>query len=229
LTEQNDRRKLQETVIDTRGDILFSHGIVLFEGQTEEQALPIWAEKYWGASIHELGFCFVRVNGTDYFPFIWLAKSLQIPWYVFADGEAKPVKDLDAALSKAEELDSATCTNVVVHPSGMNFESQLLGEGYMVEINQALNDMSGSQSFLDEYIAELHGAKAKGGVVRDYQSAGGRERAALDAMSGNKTKVAKYLGHAITSHHDKERQFPTKIKELFEIMSSAHGLSRDEN
>ena len=68
LTDPNDVRKLQETVIDTRGDILFSRGVVLFEGQTEEQALPIWAQAYWGSwwTIHELGFCFVRTKGTDW-------------------------------------------------------------------------------------------------------------------------------------------------------------------
>ena len=61
--------------------------MVLFEGQTEEQALPVYASRYWGSTIHERGFCFVRVNGTDYFPFICLCKALRIPWYVFADGE----------------------------------------------------------------------------------------------------------------------------------------------
>ena len=64
---------------------------------------------------HELGFCFVRVNGTDYFPFIWLAKALGIPWYVFADGETAPLKDLEAALKKAGEAASASYANVVVN------------------------------------------------------------------------------------------------------------------
>ncbi|WDR36189.1 AAA family ATPase [Pseudomonas serboccidentalis] len=229
LTEPNDIRKLQETVIDTRGDLLFSRGVVLFEGQTEEQALPIWAQKYWGASIHELGFCFVRTNGTDYFPFLWLAKALQIPWYIFADGEAVPVKQLDAALNKAGEPNSANCQNVVVYPPGMNFESQLISEGYMAEIEQALNTMGGTKTYLDDYIAELDGLKGKKGVIRDYKSAGGRERAAFDAMSGAKTSVSKHLGHVITSVTDPARRFPTKIKALFEIIGAAHGLTKDND
>lgn len=229
LTEPNDIRKLQETVIDTRGDLLFSRGVVLFEGQTEEQALPIWAQKYWGASIHELGFCFVRANGTDYFPFLWLAKALQIPWYIFADGEAVPVKQLDAALNKAGEPNSANCQNVVVYPPGMNFESQLISEGYMAEIEQALNTMGETKTYLDDYIAELDGFKGKKGVIRDYKSAGGRERAAFDAMSGAKTSVSKHLGHVITSVTDPARRFPTKIKALFEIIGAAHGLAKDKD
>jgi putative ATP-dependent endonuclease of OLD family len=229
LTDQNDVRKLQETVIDTRGDLLFSRGLVLFEGQTEEQALPIWAHKYWGASIHELGFCFVRANGTDYFPFVWLAKALQIPWYIFADGEGDPVKKLEAALKKAGEPASANCANVVVHPTGNNFESQLIDEGYMVEIELSLNAMSGSNAYLDEYIAELDGAKGKKGVIRDYKSAGGRERAAFDAMSSAKTSLSKDLGHVISALPDTARRFPTKIKALFEIINAAHGLKKGED
>lgn len=229
LTEPNDVRKLQETVIETRGDLLFSQGVVIFEGQTEEQALPIWAQEYWGASIHELGFCFVRANGTDYFPFVWLAKALKIPWYVFADGEALPVKRLNSALKKAGEPESAHCPNVVVHPTEKNFESQLIAENYMPEIEQALNTMSGSANYLDDYIASHHGEKAKGGGIRDYTSAGGRERAALDAMSGAKTSVSKHLAHAITAHADPERRFPTTIRALFAVIGAAHGLTKEED
>lgn len=229
LTDPNDVRKLQETVIDTRGDLLFSRALVLFEGQTEEQALPIWAHKYWEATIHELGFCFVRTNGTDYFPFLWLAKALSIPWYVFADGETDPVNRLNAALKKAGEREAAHCANVVVHPADKNFESQLVDEGYMTEIEQALNTMDSSNSYLDDYIIKMHGQKGKKGAVRDYNSTGGRERAAFDALSGAKTRVSKHLGQIIASHSDSARRFPTKIKELFDIIEATHGLKRDTN
>ena len=226
---KEDVRKLQETVIDTRGDILFSRSVVLFEGQTEEQALPIWANRYWGATVHELGFCFVRVNGTDYFPFIWLAKALSIPWYVFADGETDPVAKLEAALKKAGEEKAADCQNVVVHPAGKNFESQLLEEQYLQEIEAALDAMDGNVGFLDRYIDELHGQNKKKNVVRDYKSAGGRERAALDALEGNKTSGAKHVATAISNHPDPARRFPTQIKALFEIIGQAHGLKETKD
>jgi putative ATP-dependent endonuclease of the OLD family len=224
--DKDDVRKLQETVIDTRGDILFSRAVVLFEGQTEEQALPIWANKYWGATVHELGFCFVRANGTDYFPFIWLAKALNIPWYVFADGEADPVAKLEAALKKAKEKKAADCKNVVIHPAGKNFESQLLAENYLKEIESALDAMDGKAGYLDRYIDELHGQNKKKNVVRDYKSAGGRERAALDALEGNKTSAAKHVATSISSLKDAARRYPTRIQSLFEIIGQAHGLNK---
>ncbi len=222
---QDDVRKLQETVIDTRGDILFSRAVVLFEGQTEEQALPVWANKYWDSTVHELGFCFVRANGTDYFPFIWLAKALSIPWYVFADGESDPVSKLEAALKKASEKKAAECSNVVVHPAGKNFESQLVAENYLPEIEAALDAMDGRAGYLDRYIDELHGQNKKKNVVRDYKSAGGRERAALDALYGNKTSAAKYVATAICGQSESARRYPTQIRALFEIIGKAHGLT----
>jgi len=226
--QKDDIRKLQETVIDTRGDILFSRAIVLFEGQTEEQALPIWANKYWDATVHELGFCFVRANGTDYFPFIWLAKALGIPWYVFADGEPNPVTQLEAALKKANEKKAAECENVVVHPAGKNFETQLIAEGYLTEIEAALDAMDGKADYLSRYIDDLHGQNKKKNVVRDYKSAGGRERAALDALEGNKTSVAKHVATVISSHVDATRRYPTQIKALFEVIGKVQGLPKVE-
>jgi putative ATP-dependent endonuclease of OLD family len=95
------QRKLEREVIASRGDLLFARALVLFEGETEEQALPLWAELFWGASIHELGFSFVSVGGQNYFPFIWLARSFGIPWFVFSDGEPAAITTLARELGRA--------------------------------------------------------------------------------------------------------------------------------
>lgn len=232
LSKADDRRKVQESVIDSRGDILFARALVLFEGQTEEQALPIWAQEYWGASIHELGFSFARANGTDYFPFIWLAKSLDIPWYLIADGEAQPLKNLEDALKKASLPDTSKSPNVVVLPGGNNFETQLIAEGYMAEIEAALDATSGEVAFLDGFIKKNHGlsyGKFKDGTdkgTRDYKSAGGRERAAADAMKGQKTRLAKPLAHQIVGHADPLRRFPSTLAALFKTIGAAHGFTK---
>jgi putative ATP-dependent endonuclease of OLD family len=222
----DDLRKLQDTVVDTRGDILFSRGVVLFEGQTEEQALPVYASKYWGASIHELGFCFVRVNGTDYFPFIWLLKALRIPWYVFADAEPGPLAKLEADLKKVGEPVSSKCPNVVVLPSGNGFEGQLLAEGYLPEIEAAIDQAEGQAKFLNGYMATHDGKPKKKGPVRDYRTAGARERAAEDYLRENKTRMAKPVAVAISSLADTKRRFPKAIEQMLAIVGKANGLDK---
>ncbi|RWE53351.1 AAA family ATPase [Mesorhizobium sp.] len=222
---KDDIRKLQDTVIETRGDILFSRGVVLFEGQTEEQGLPIYAGRYWGKTVHELGFCFVRVNGTDYFPFIWMAKALRIPWYIFSDGEPMPVAHLTTALRKAGEPEPDKCPNVVVIPGDMGLEKYLLSEGYQAEIEQAIDEIEGKSKHLDDYMKSMQGQKKKGGKTRDYTVADGRELAALDYLEGNKTSAARPLAVIISSLEDPKRRFPRKVEELFEAISKAHGLT----
>jgi len=222
----DDLRKLQETVVDTRGDILFSRGVVLFEGQTEEQALPIYASRYWGATIHELGFCFVRMNGTDYFPFIWLLKALRIPWYVFADGEPDPVAKLEAALKKANEPEAIKCPNVVVLPNGNGFESQLLADGYLPEIEKAIDKAEGQSKYLDDYMSTLDGTPKKKKIIRDYKSAGARERAACDYLGENKTRMAKPVAEAISGHADPARRFPQNIEQILFIVGKDKGIEK---
>lgn len=220
-------RKLQDTVIESRGDLLFGRAVVYFEGQTEEQALPVWAEKYWGASIHELGFSFVRVNGTDYFPYLWLAEQLEIPWYVFADGEAKPLADLNTALTKLGQLDASQCPNVIVMPNGNNFEDQLIAEGYLPEIEVTLNEVHEDPTYLDTYINTHQGLpRGKNKGIRDYTLADGRSIAALDALKGLKTRMAKPIATTISNLPDVARRFPQKIEELLATIGTDHGLNK---
>ena|GEM_PF-163312 len=213
LNKKDDERKLQEVVIASRGDILFARAVVLFEGQTEEQALPVWAEAYWGASVHELGLSFVRVDGTNYFPYIWLAENLKIPWFVIADGEPAAVEVLDAALTKSGVSTSAANPSIVVLPGGRNFEQQLIAEGYEAEIQAALCKAYKSDTYIDDFIAKMHGqnAKGKGSGKRDYRSAGGRTRATLDALRAEKVSLAKPVALAICEHSDPARRFPAKL------------------
>ena len=241
VLSSDDRRKLQDTVIDSRGDLLFARAVVFFEGQTEEQALPVWAMKYWGCSIHELGFSFVRVNGTDYFPFVWLAKALEIPWYVFGDGEALPVKKLEEALAKAGHSKIADSDNVIVLPEGNNFEKQLLAEGYQAEMEAALDEVLGerpywdgageqpaSEPFLDPYMAKLHGKPRKGGSVRDYKAADARLQATGDAVGENKLRMARPIADKIVALSDPAKRFPSNIAKLFATLAAAHGVPKKE-
>lgn len=227
LPKADDIRKLQQTVVESRGDLLFARAVVLFEGQTEEQAIPIWAEKYWGASIHELGFSFISVGGTDYFPFIWLAESLNIPWYVLGDGEAIPVRNLTAIVERIGRKNLASCPNIVHYPDGNNFEMQLLADGYLPEIEQVLDQTQNVTGFLDNYIKENDGLPRKRNKPpRDYSKADGRMDAALDVLGGLKTRMAKPLATTIANHADPGRRFPSKIAELFGIISKEHGLAK---
>ena len=224
----DELRKLRHGVVNTRGDLLFARAAVFFEGETEEQALPILAEAYWGRSIHELGFSFVRVgSNSNYFPFIWLAESLEIPWYVFSDGEAETITHLGRALNRLGKPEPAACPRIFVIPDGRNFERQLVADGYLPEIEATLEQLEGKVSFLDDYITRMQGKSGKKGVPRDYTVADGRQKAACDAMSENKTRMAEPLATTLCAIPDEPRRFPAHIRALFEKISADHGLTQN--
>ena len=225
----DDIRKLEQTVIESRGDLLFARAVIYFEGQTEEQALPIWAEKYWGANIHELGFSFVRVNGTDYFPYIWMAEKFGISWYVLGDGEAKPIDDLKKALNRVGYSDLEDCPNVLVYPDEKNFETQLLAEGYLPEIEIVLDKYHEESGFLGNYIKIYHGKPGRKGIQRNYSGEEGRLLAAIDALRESKTRLSKKIATKISNLPDPIRRFPSKIAKLFEIISKEHDLKKSES
>lgn len=223
----NDLRKLERTVIASRGDLLFSRAVILFEGDTEEQAFPLWAHAYLGASAHELGFSFVGVGGTDYFPFIWLANSFGIPWYVFSDGEDKPVAKLKADAKRAGIDDITAYDNIVVIPNKLDLEAYLISEGYLDAFETAISNYAGPTA-LDDYIARLHGKEGKkvdnNVQIRNYSGAEGRKRAALDMISHKKTRYATPLASAILTLAEPERRVPKLVAKLLDVVGKKFDL-----
>jgi putative ATP-dependent endonuclease of the OLD family len=219
----DDRRKVEREVLASRGDLLFSRALILFEGETEEQALAIYAESYWGATAHEKGFSFVGCGGSNYQPFVWLAESLGIRWYILCDGEDKTVKSVDGQLKKLGLNEVTKLDNCSVIHGKTDYEGHLLNEGYLGAIEKGLDAMSGAGS-LDKYINDLHGTVGKKvdgvQVQRDYKSPGGRERAARDLMQDRKTRCSGPIATAIVELADHSKRIPPAIRKLFSKVSA---------
>ena len=124
-----DLRKIDRQVMNTRGDMLFARVVVFFEGDTEEQAVPDFAEKYWGKHPNDAGYSFIAVQGHgNYLPFLRMAESFKIPWFIFSDGEAATVASVNAALATVgrDQIPNNSC--VVVLPDGKDFEAYLVND-----------------------------------------------------------------------------------------------------
>ena len=144
-----DIRKIKRQVISSRGEIFFSRLIVFFEGETEEQALPIFAQKYFGRSHVEMGLDFVGVGGyKSYLPFLRFAEDLSIPWLILSDAEADTKQWVSKHIENcktAKEL-----ADVVIYLDNENdFERQLIADGFQDEIKACILGF-------DEYSNEQH-------------------------------------------------------------------------
>ncbi len=135
---KEELRKIKRQVLNTRGDIFFAKVLVLCEGETEEQALPIFAEKYFNKASIDIGIDFIGVSGYgNYLPFIRVAEALKIPWYIFSDAEAVVVECVKCQFNDSHSVHAEE--DVIVYlGNGENFESQLVSDGYLEEIRLAI-------------------------------------------------------------------------------------------
>jgi Predicted ATP-dependent endonuclease of the OLD family len=219
--EDEDVRKIKREVLNTRGDLLYARVLILCSGETEEQALPIYAEAYWGITPSGLGISFVGVGGDGkYAPFLNLASGLGIHWYICSDGEDSAIQHVSSALENIGINEISNQKNVFILPDKTNWEKYLVDQGYTDTIETVLNTTNGVEDFLDDYIQTMNGKKQHGNKVRDYSGKNGRNQAIIDVLMDGKTKYAAPLARAIISLKDDKRRIPKKIKELFDQVKS---------
>ena len=128
-------RKIKNEVIETRGEILFGKVVVTYEGQTEKLCLPIFAEKYFGQSHFELGVFFTDASGNNHKPFIKLAESLNIPWFIFSDYDKLNIQN---GVKNALEYVGQTIESNNLIKLEKSIEQYLVEGGYQDELKAGL-------------------------------------------------------------------------------------------
>jgi putative ATP-dependent endonuclease of the OLD family len=202
-----DERKIRREVMNTRGELLFARAVVLFEGETEEQALPILARAHWQAEPFALGVVFLGVGGDgNYLPFLRVAESMAVPWFIFSDGEDAAIAAVERALGGLGL--SLPDPRVVVLPDGCNIERYLVDEGYQEEIKRAVIECE-SPSFANDQHRK----------AREREVSGWSDQALLDYMKASKTKLSPHWARAIASRRDAQR-LPAAVRELLERIDS---------
>ena len=208
ILSPEDIRKINRQVINTRGEIFFSKLIIFFEGETEEQALPILAQKYFGKTPVELALDFVGVGGHGgYLPFIRFAESFNIPWLIFSDAENTPDKNIKASVKDqfskcGSKKDETEC--VVFLDDDKDFERQLIDDGYGDEIKKAIIS-------LDNYANKKHKA-AKVKEIANYNN-----EKLYEIITGTKTQYGPAIAEKIIGS---EKALPPKVVDLFSRVSA---------
>ncbi len=245
---EEEKRKINREVMNTRGELLFSRAIVLSEGETEEQSLPIFARKYWGKHPFELGLNFIGVSGKgNYKPFLKVARSFNIRWFIFSDGEDDAVKSVKKQIREVMGPIFKIEDSVVILDNGKNFEDYLIEAGCINELIQAVNEVEGSDNWFENYIEKKHGTDYKPkktnrkcpeceqniceSKIRDYSGDEGIKRALSDCLKEGKTRYGPKIGEIINGLDgtDKPRRFPPKVKELLEKVSAEFNLTIDKD
>jgi putative ATP-dependent endonuclease of the OLD family len=207
LLTDEDVRRINREVMNTRGDILYCRCLVLFEGETEEQAIPEFAKLYWLQHPNELGISFVGVGGAGkYLPFLRLAKQFRIPWLILSDGNATAINDLDAALKKLKEPPSADNKRVIVLPAGQSLEDYLVTAApeYLPVIKSAIVDYRATCNPQHrEALQREWSAKTADNVIQELKAA--------------KTQYGARLASAFGSIAEPALRIPDKIRQALDL------------
>jgi len=231
LTDE-DIRKIKWKVINTRGEIFFSKALIFFEGETEEQVLPIFAKDYFKKHPFELGVNFIGVGGGgNYLPFLRFAEGLNIPWFILSDGEEKIVEKInkDIKALKNSETDINKQDNIIILDKGYDFEKYLIENGYIGEIEKAVNQLHNNSDYIKNYIdkknrtlkgrqkTEKKCKECKQYIyednMRDYEGEDGFKTALYDCITEEKTQIAPIIAEKIV---ESKKELPPEIKQLFE-------------
>ncbi len=222
--DKEQARKVRREVMNTRGELLFAKVIVLFEGETEEQALPILAKEKYGFYPFELGICFVSVGGKlNYEPFLTVAKSMNIPVYILSDGDGDTKNQVKTQINNVFQSVDETKLFVL---DNTDFEEYLVLHGFENELKKSINIIKRNDDFIkNKYIPELDGQILKKGHIRDYHSEGGEKRALVDCLRGSKTEYAPIVAEQIVNKKDENGKciLPPVINELF------NKIAKDQN
>jgi len=206
-----EQRKIKRQVINSRGEIFFSKLMIFFEGETEEQALPIFAHHHFGKSAVEMGLDFVGVGGYgNYLPFLRFAESLKIPWLILGDAEN------NVKTSVKKQFEDCGSSNVeadviVFLDDGKDIEKQLIADGFQGEIKSAL-------IALGEYHNKQH-KTAKVTEIMAYD-----DDKLYELITGAKTQFAPVVAEQIVMSG---KALPPKVLELFSKIKSTLNISEE--
>jgi len=167
-------------------------------GETEEQALPILAQKHLGKTSVEMGLDFVGVGGHgNYLPFLRFAEALNIPWLIFSDAEDNIKESVQSQFASSGSIkNESDC--IVFLDMGKNFESQLIADGFSSEIKQAIIDQG--------VYTNDHHKQAKVQEINAYD-----DDKIYEVITGSKTQYGPAIAEQIIKS---DKALPPKMIEL---------------
>lgn len=210
--DSEDLRQIQRQVINTRGEMYFSKLVILFEGETEEQVLPILVKKHFDIDYVSLGVNFIGVGGyTKYLPFIRFCESFNVEYLVFSDNEPDVNIDVLRQISKSRINDP---NRVVFVSPNNNFEKELCEQGYLDEVKAAYHKMELEKC-----------SNAKHRAAKQQQLNAIPDVDYYEIIIGMKTQFAPVIANELLLS---AKQLPPKIQELFGKINDVLNPREDE-
>ena len=233
-----EKNRIRREVINTRGDLLFSTAVVLCEGITEEQALPIFFKEYFGKEVSFLGINVIGIGGQNYKTFLNLIKDFGIKWFIFSDGEREAKKCVTKAVKIMTDESINNLENVVILDNNEDYEKHLLASGCGSAIIKAINNVEMNDNFFSNQLdtrnhtntgrhktnkpaCDKCGQDIYEDTIRQYDGEGGYKQAIYDCCTSKsgKAKYASEVAVTIIKESTGLNKIPPKVRSLFNEMA----------
>lgn len=240
--------KIEREVINTRGELIFSSAIVLCEGITEEQALPVYFKEFFGIEPIFLGINIIGIGGQNYKTYIKFIKEFDLKWYIFSDGEKEAIKAVKNAVKIVTDVEYTGLDNVIIISEGFDYEKMLITNADCNDIISTINMING-KDYYDSYIKKLNEeSKVKRRKTNKppcekcgqdiYETISDVEIAGLDdeqkklykcmVTSDGKAKYASITAQAIVKNENLNKRFPKEIMQLLIQFEQDFDIKRKE-
>lgn len=207
--DPKEKQTLETQIIRARGELLFARLVVLFEGQTEENALPFFAKKHWGFEAFEKGISLMFCSGGDYKLYVKLLEALRIPWIIFSDYDNPTVQSKVNSVGNHLGIDEITNDDRFILLNAP-IERYLVNEGYREHIENAIFQINEPV-----YHNEEHRLAREAERQAEREELSNMTNEDLISRANNwKAKIAPIWAYSIINDADPNRQIPVKIKSL---------------
>lgn len=144
-----ERAKLSHLVMRPHGEALFARLVVIGDGKTEADALPVFMRAHWSTDPEAIGVTVVGVpslNSPEAVALVAFLEECGIPWLALVDGDDAGNHAVEAIAQRVgRELTEAR--ELVWLPSGQAFERHLVAEGFADAAREAVVDFYGREEF----------------------------------------------------------------------------------
>ena len=240
--------KIRREVIRTHGDLIFSSMVILCEGITEEQALPIYFKEFFDTETISVGINIIGIGGKNYKSYLMFADELDMQWCIFSDGEKDAIKTVEKAVKNISDTKLDEFENVFIIDNGYDFEKMLIKSNNSNEIIDGINSVNGSNNYYERYVKNLNGKMPTHRRKTDqppcpmcgqdifeeyedeYPDLNDEEKCLYRCMiSGDgKAKYAGEIANRIVSRKEKELRFPSTILSLLLYLEKTMFLKRKD-
>ncbi len=219
--DSSEVNALQNHIMRFRGELLLSNALILFEGITEEQIIPVMFQAYFKKSCFSLGINCIGVSGKNYSPFVKMALSFGIPVCILSDNDGDTQTEIKKQIEKIKQ-------NTFLTLSADEFHLSFLSDGNHMEA-----ELIHILKLREEVIQALVKTGTNGNDNIQYCQAKRDELSRLSdndlviRMRESKATCAGFLSIILADNPNNksvEELVPTAVIEVFEKLKEWRGL-----